>query len=104
MPSMQNQQGFHGMIPPLNQGSHMRGITSNISHGMAPRKFSPMQSVGYVGSGYPAGLQYPRSYPGGIMSQRPDGGSLSAAQPSLPSGSTLTSSGVGTSSSSQVEG
>ncbi|XP_043709679.1 RNA-binding protein BRN1 isoform X1 [Telopea speciosissima] len=106
MPPMQNQPGFHNMLPPVNQGNAVRGITPDLGPGMAPRSFATMPSASYIGSAYPAmpGLQYPMAYPGGMMSQR----SLSTSHGSMPSSisnsNSATSSSVSTNSGAQVEG
>ncbi|CAN0899090.1 RNA-binding protein BRN1 [Linum grandiflorum] len=103
LPSMQNQPGFHGMIPPVNQGNALRGaIRPDISPNMTPRNYG-VPPASYVGSAYPAapGLQYSMPYPGGMMGHRP----LSSSMPQqVGSSSAGSSSGVTTSSGSQVEG
>lgn len=96
LPPMQNQ--FHNMVPPVNQGNGLRGVRPDLSPGVAPRS--------YVGSGYPAvpNLQYPVTYPGGMMNHRPvssSPGSMPSSVANSPSG---TSPGAGSSSGSQVEG
>ncbi|CAI0447789.1 unnamed protein product [Linum tenue] len=108
LPPMQNQPGFHGMIPPINQGNALRGgIRPNLSPNMAPRNYG-VPPASYVGSAYhPAvpGVQYPMTYPGGMMGHRPIGGSPSSASHQVSSSSSPgSSSGVTTSSGSQVEG
>ncbi|XP_077240585.1 RNA-binding protein-defense related 1 isoform X2 [Tasmannia lanceolata] len=105
LPTMQNQPGFHNMIPPVNQGNPLRGITPDLAHSMTPRNFATMQSAGYLGSGYPAlpGLQYPMAYPGGMMGHRPLGGSHGLVQPMVNS-NPATSSSNNTSSGVQMEG
>ncbi|GMJ09159.1 Bruno-like 1, RNA-binding protein-defense related 1 [Hibiscus trionum] len=100
-PPMQNQPAFHNMIPPVNQGSALRGIRPGLNPNIAPRNYA-MPPGSYVGSGYPGvqGLQYPMAYPGGIMSHRP----LTGSPGSTPQANTTSSSSVGTSSGGQIEG
>ncbi|KAK4407069.1 RNA-binding protein BRN1 [Sesamum angolense] len=73
LPLLQNQHAFHNLVPPLNQGNTVRGTTPDLSSGMTPRNYAP---ASYVGSAYPTvpGVQYPVTYPGGMMSNRPLGG------------------------------
>ncbi|KAK4482227.1 hypothetical protein RD792_009373 [Penstemon davidsonii] len=106
LPPFQNQQAFHNLIPPLNQGSNTtRGVTPNLSSGMAPRNYA-MSPASYVGSAYPAvsGVQYPMTYPGGIMSSRPLGGLSGSLSPSTANSQSAASSSVSTSSGGQIEG
>ncbi|KAJ4954613.1 hypothetical protein NE237_011396 [Protea cynaroides] len=42
MPPMQNQPGFHNMVPPVKQGNALRRITPELDPGMAPRSFATM--------------------------------------------------------------
>lgn len=83
----------------------MRGVTPDLSSGMAPRNY-PLSPAGYVGSAYPAvpGVQYPMTYPGGIMSNRPLGGSSGSLSPSTANSQSAASSSVSTSSGGQIEG
>ncbi|VAH18576.1 unnamed protein product [Triticum turgidum subsp. durum] len=66
---MQNQAGFPNMVQPVNQGSSIRGVNSELSPNSLPRSFNSMQ----LGSPYPAGpgMQYPGSYAGGGINSRP---------------------------------
>ena len=102
---MQNQLEFHNMIPPVNQGSALRGITPDLAPNIAPRNYA-MPPASYVGSAYPAvpGLQYPMAYPGGIMSHRPLTSSPGSVPPANTSSNSSSSSSVGTSSGGQIEG
>ncbi|KAL5995346.1 condensin subunit [Asimina triloba] len=102
--SIQNQPGFHNMIPPVNQGNPLRGATHDLTPNLAPRNFSTVQSS-YLGSGYPAvpGLQYPIAFPSGMMNPRPLGGSHSLTQLSLSNSNPATSLSTST-SSGQIEG
>lgn len=95
---MQNQPGFHNLVPPVN-----RGITPDIASSMAPRNFGAVQSR-YMGSAYPSvpGLQYPMAYPGGLMSHRPLGGSHGLAQLAIANSNPAKS--LSASTSSQIEG
>ncbi|KAK6164772.1 hypothetical protein DH2020_001636 [Rehmannia glutinosa] len=74
LPPLQNQHSFHNLIPPLNQGNAIRGLTPDLSSGMSPRNYA-VSPGSYVGSAYPAvpGVQYPMTYAGGILSNRPLG-------------------------------
>ncbi|KAM3354417.1 hypothetical protein ACQJBY_025224 [Aegilops geniculata] len=68
---MQNQGPFQNMGQPVNQGNAIRGVNPELSPNSGPRSFNPM----HLGSPYPAvpGMQYPGSYPGGPMNNRPFG-------------------------------
>ncbi|XP_015891606.3 RNA-binding protein BRN1 isoform X1 [Ziziphus jujuba] len=98
---MQNQPGFHNMIPTVNQGNALRGITPDL----APRSYA-MPPASYVGSAYPAvpGLQHPMAYAGGIMSHRPLSGSPGSVQHAVVSSNSSTSSGTSKSTGGQIEG
>ncbi|XP_043720337.1 RNA-binding protein BRN1-like [Telopea speciosissima] len=104
MPPMQNQPGFLNMVPPINQGNALRGITPDLGPGMAPRSFAAMPSASYIGSAYPAvpHLQYPMASPGGRISHR----LLSSSHSMLPSNSNSNSatSSISTNSGAQIEG
>ncbi|XP_022758119.1 RNA-binding protein BRN1-like isoform X3 [Durio zibethinus] len=105
LPPMQNQPAFHSMIPPVNQGSALQGITPDLAPNIAPRNYA-MPPASYVGSPYPAvpGLQYPMAYPGGIMSHRPLIGSPGSVPQANTSSNSSSSSTVGTNSGGQIEG
>ncbi|XP_059438708.1 RNA-binding protein BRN1 isoform X2 [Corylus avellana] len=104
LPQIQNQPGFHNMIPTVNQGNALRGITPDLGPGMASRNYA-IPPASYVGS-YPGvpGLQHPMAYPGGMMSHRPMSGSPGSVPPAVVNGNSATSSGTGKSSGGQVEG
>ncbi|GLU07463.1 hypothetical protein SLE2022_244200 [Rubroshorea leprosula] len=104
LPPLQNQPAFHNIIPPVNQGSVLRGITPDLAANMGPRNYA-MPPANYVGSAYPAipGLQYPVAYAGGMMGHRPLGSPGSVAPPNASSNSS-TSPGAGSIAGSQVEG
>ncbi|GKV12038.1 hypothetical protein SLEP1_g23242 [Rubroshorea leprosula] len=104
LPPLQNQHAFHNMIPQLNQGSALRGITHDLAANMGPRSYA-MPPASYVGSAYPAvpGLQYPMTYPGGMMGHRPLSSPGSVAPPNANSSSSVSPS-AGSISGSQVEG
>ncbi|KAF9623155.1 hypothetical protein IFM89_037736 [Coptis chinensis] len=101
---MQNQPGFHNLIPPINRGSALRGVSHDLPPGIAPRNFVTMPAGSYIGSAYPSapGIQYPMAYPGGIMSHRPINSSRGLTPPAITNGRgtspTSSSSGI------QVEG
>ncbi|XVF21875.1 hypothetical protein REPUB_Repub12eG0127100 [Reevesia pubescens] len=101
----QNQPAFHNMIPTVNQGSALRGITPDLAPNIGPRNYA-MPPASYVGSAYPTvpGLQYPMAYPGGIMSHRPLIGSPGSVPQANTSSNSSSSSSVGTSSGGQIEG
>ncbi|GAV79070.1 RRM_1 domain-containing protein [Cephalotus follicularis] len=105
MPPMQNQHAFHNMIPPVNHGNTLRGVTPDIAPNISPRSYA-MPPATYVGSAYPAvpSLQYPMAYPGGIMSHRPLSSSPGSVQPAVSNSNSAASSGASTSSGGQVEG
>ncbi|KAL7151298.1 hypothetical protein ABFS83_04G021600 [Erythranthe nasuta] len=96
-PPFQNQHTFHNLVPPLNQGSAMRGV--------APRNYA-MSPASYVGYPYPAlpGIQYPTNYPGRIINNRPYVGSSGSISPSTANTHSAASSSVNTSSRGQIEG
>lgn len=98
LPQMQNQPAFRSIIPPVNQGNVLRGVTPNLGPSMPPRNFA-LPPARYVGSAYPAvpGLQYPVAYPGGMMSNMP-------LRPAIVNSPSAASSSVGGSSGGQVEG
>lgn len=102
---IQSQHGFHNMIPPVNQGNGLRGITPDLAPSMAPRSYA-MPPASYVGSAYPVvpGLQHSLAYPGGITSHRPLNSSPSSVPHAVVSGNSTTSSGTSKSSGGQVEG
>ncbi|KAL0371384.1 UNVERIFIED_CONTAM: RNA-binding protein BRN1 [Sesamum angustifolium] len=103
LPPLQNQHAFHNLVPSLNQGNTVRGTTPDLSSGMTPRNYAP---ASYVGSAYPTvpGVQYPVTYPGGMMSNRPLGGSSGSLSPSTANSQSAASSSVSTSSGGQIEG
>lgn len=105
LPPMQNQPGFHGIIPPVNQGNAMRGASPDLSSNMGPRNYA-MPPSGFVGSGYPAvpGLQYPMPYPGGMLGHRLLNNSPGSVSPAVANSNPSTSSSGGTGSGGQIEG
>lgn len=102
---MQNQPGFHNMIPQVNQGNSLRGITPDLAPNMVPRSYA-MPPASYVGSAYPAvpGLQHPMAYAGGLMSHRPLSGSPGSVQHAVVSSNSSNSSGTSKSTGGQIEG
>ncbi|XP_059660561.1 RNA-binding protein BRN1-like [Cornus florida] len=102
---MQNQPAFHNMIPPVNQGNALRGVTPDLAAGVAPRNYA-MPPASYVGSAYSAvpGVQYSMAYPGGMISSRPLSGSISPVPPASLTSPSAASSSVSGSSGGQVEG
>lgn len=104
LPPLQNQHAFHNLIPPLNQGNAIRGVTPDLSSGVAPRNYAV--SPNYVGSAYPAvhGVQYPLTYPGGMISNRPLVSPSGSLSPSTANSQSAASSSVSTSSGGQNEG
>ncbi|XP_072985209.1 RNA-binding protein BRN1 isoform X1 [Typha latifolia] len=105
--SMQNQATFQNMVPHINQGNTLRGASPEFSAGTAPRTYPAMQSAGYIRSPYPAipGLQYPVSYPGGMVNSRPlEGNSHVSVKPVNMNTNPATSASTNTSSTGQIEG
>ncbi|CAD6234981.1 unnamed protein product [Miscanthus lutarioriparius] len=101
---MQNQGPFQNMVQPLNQGNSIRGVNPELSPSSVQRSFNAMQ----LGSPYPAipGMQYPGSYPGGPMNNRPFGNShnsISIRVPNSNANPTISSS-PSSNAGGQVEG
>jgi CUG-BP- and ETR3-like factor len=99
---MQNQATFQNMVQPVNQGNPQRGTNPELSPSSLHRSFNAMQ----LGSPYAAvpGMQYPGSYPGGLMNNRPFGNCHNSmkvpsanANPAIPSSPSSTVGG-------QIEG
>lgn len=105
LPPVQNQHAFHNMMPSVNQGNALRGVSPELSPAMGLRNYA-MSPGSFVGSTYPPvpGVQYPIAYPGGIMSNRPLSGSPSSAISATANSPSAASSSVSSSSGSQVEG
>ncbi|TYI49036.1 hypothetical protein E1A91_D12G008100v1 [Gossypium mustelinum] len=105
LPPMQNQPAFNNMIPHVNQGSSLRGITPDLAPNIAPRNYA-VPPTSYVGSAYPAvpGLQYPMAYPGGIMNHRLLTGSTGSVPQANINSNSSSSSPVGTNSGGHIEG
>ncbi|XP_004290716.1 PREDICTED: CUGBP Elav-like family member 5 [Fragaria vesca subsp. vesca] len=104
LPALQNQPGFHNMVPPLNQGNALHRIAPDLPPNIAPRNFAMRPS--YLGSGYPGvpGLQHPMVYAGGMMSHRPLSASPGSLSPLVMNSNPATSLGTSRSSGGQVEG
>ena len=102
---MQNQPGFHNMIPQINQGNALRGISPDLPPNMAPRSYG-MHPANFVGSTYPAipGIQHPMAYHGGMMSHRPLSGSPGSMPPAVMNSNAATSPGTSKGSGAQFEG
>lgn len=105
LPQVQNPHAFHNLIPPVNQGNTTRGVTPDLTPGMALRNYA-MPSASYMGSAYPAvhGVQYPMAYPGGMMGSRPSSGPTSPVPLAVVNSHSAPSSSVGVSSGGQIEG
>ncbi|XP_039036800.1 RNA-binding protein BRN1-like isoform X2 [Hibiscus syriacus] len=101
----QNQPAFDNMIPSVNQGSSLRGITPDLASNIAPRNYA-VPPTSYVGSAYPAvpGLQYPMTYPGEIMGHHPFTSSPGSVPQANASSNSSSSSPVGANSGGQIEG
>lgn len=101
LPPMQNQPGFHNMMPHMNQGNALR---PDLGLNVNPRNY-PLPPASYVGS-YPAvpGLQHPMAYPGGMISPRPMSSSPGSVSPAGVNSNSSTSSGSGKHSGGQAEG
>ncbi|KAK9757246.1 hypothetical protein RND81_01G151300 [Saponaria officinalis] len=91
---LQNQPPYPSILP---RGNALRGVRPDVS-GVAPRNF--------VGSGYPAvpNAQFPVTYSGGMLNQRPVNGSPGSLPSAVPNSLGGTSPGAGSSSASQIEG
>ncbi|KAL2323605.1 hypothetical protein Fmac_027984 [Flemingia macrophylla] len=96
---MQNQPGFHHMMPHMNQRNALR---PDLGHSMDPRNYSA-PPASYIGS-YPAGtgIQHPMAYARGMVSPGPVSSSPGSVSPA--GGNSNSSSGAGRSSSGQIEG
>lgn len=102
LPPMQNQPGFHSMVPTVNQGNALRGIAPDLGPSMNPRNYA-IPPASYMGSAY-HGLQHPLAYPGGMFSHRPLSSSPRSVPPAVVSSNFATSSSTGKGSGAQVEG
>ena len=102
---MQNQSTFHNVIPPVNQGNALHGVTPDLSPTMTPRNYD-LPSASYVGSAYQAvpGLQYRMTFPGGVMGNMPLSGSPASVPPAIVNSQSAASSSVSGNSGGQVEG
>ncbi|KAJ1435715.1 RNA-binding domain superfamily [Sesbania bispinosa] len=98
---MQNQPGFHNMMPYMNQGNTLR---PDLGRNMNPRNY-PVPPISYVAS-YSAvpGLQHPMAYPGGMISPRPVSNSPGSVSPAGGNYNSAISSGSTKNSGGQVEG
>ncbi|XP_052188101.1 RNA-binding protein BRN1-like [Diospyros lotus] len=107
LPPVQNQPGFHNMVPSVNQGNALRGVTPDLASGMPSRNYA-IPSARYMGSVYPAvpRLQYPMAYPRGIMGNWPLSSppASSMSVPTTTVHSQSASSSVSRSSGGQAEG
>ncbi|KAF1892121.1 hypothetical protein Lal_00036477 [Lupinus albus] len=102
LPPMQNQPGFHNMMPHMNQGNALR---PDLGPNMNPRNY-PLPPASYVGS-YPAvpGVRHPMAYPGGMISPRPMSSSPGSISPAGGNSNFSMYSGAGKhSGGGQVEG
>ncbi|XP_066320095.1 RNA-binding protein BRN1-like [Miscanthus floridulus] len=102
--SLQNQGPFQNMVQPLNQGNSIRGFNPELSPSSVQKSFNAMQ----LGSPYPAipGMQYPGSYPGGPMNNRPFGNSHNSISIKVPNSNanSAVSSSPSSNAGAQVEG
>ncbi|XP_061366450.1 RNA-binding protein BRN1 [Gastrolobium bilobum] len=98
---MQNQPGFHSMMPHMNQGNALR---PDLGPNMNPRNY-PVPPASYVGS-YPhvPGLHHPMAYPTGLISPGPMSSSPGSISPAGGNSNSATSSGASKISGGQVEG
>ncbi|XP_041016720.1 RNA-binding protein BRN1 isoform X2 [Juglans microcarpa x Juglans regia] len=96
LPPMHNHSGFHNIIPTINQGNALRGVTPELGTNMAPRNYA-MPPASYVGSAYHGipGLQHHVAYPGGMMSHRPPSASLGSVPPAVMNSNPTASSNTG---------
>ena len=101
---MQNQPGFHNMIPQVNQGNAIRGMSPDLAQNMGPRNFG-VAPANYVGSAYHGmpGIQHPMAYSGGMMNHRPPNSSPGSVPPAVVNSNSATSPGT-SKGSGQIEG
>ena len=99
---MQNQAAFQNMVQPVNQGSSIRGANSEVSPNSVPRSFSSTQ----LGSPYSPlpGIQYPGTYPGGAINNRPFANSHNSIRVQNANANSPTSSGASSTPGPQIEG
>jgi CUG-BP- and ETR3-like factor len=99
---MQNQAAFQNMVQPVNQGSSIRGANSELSPNSVPRSFNSTQ----LGSPYSPlpGIQYPGTYPGGAINNRPFANSHNSVKVQNPNANSPTSSGASSNPGPQIEG
>lgn len=89
IPPVQNQPSFQNMVPSTDQGGSAVPVAATTSD-LSPR---PTQNyaippANYLRSPYSMpGVQYPMTYPGGVLSSRPFGNSIRATTPSAASSS-----------------
>ncbi|XP_057780093.1 RNA-binding protein BRN1-like isoform X2 [Salvia miltiorrhiza] len=104
LPELQNRPNFPSLMPSTNHGHAIRGAIPDPSSGTVPSNYAA-PPANYIGSAYPAtpGVHYPRTYPGGIMSNQQFG----ASSPLLSSNSSsqvVAASSVRASSEVHIEG
>lgn len=100
---MQNQATFQNMVQPVNQGNSLRGVNPELSPSSLHRSFNAMQ----LGSPYHTavpGMQYPGSYPGGPMNNRPFGNSHNSAKVPNANANSAISSSPNSNVGGQIEG
>ncbi|XP_039838600.1 RNA-binding protein BRN1-like isoform X2 [Panicum virgatum] len=99
---MQNQAAFQNMVQPVNQGSSIRGANPELSPNSVPRSFSSTQ----LGSPYSPlpGIQYPGTYPGGAINNRPFANSHNSIRVQNANANSPTSSGASSTPGPQIEG
>ncbi|CAL4900402.1 unnamed protein product [Urochloa decumbens] len=99
---MQNQAAFQNMVQPVNQGSSIRGANSELSPNSVPRSFNSTQ----LGSPYSPlpGMQYPGTYPGGAINNRPFANSHNSIKVQNSNANSPTSSGASSNPGPQIEG
>ncbi|XP_027366915.1 RNA-binding protein BRN1-like isoform X2 [Abrus precatorius] len=99
-PPMQNQPGFHNIMPHMNQGNALR---PDLGHNMN----YPVPYASYIGS-YPAvpgiQIQHPMAYPEGMISPRLVCSSPDSISPAGGNNNSVSSSGASKNSSGQIEG
>ncbi|WVZ67491.1 hypothetical protein U9M48_016560 [Paspalum notatum var. saurae] len=99
---MQNQGPFQNMVQPVNQGNSIRGVNPELSPSSVQRSFNAMQ----LGSPYHAipGMQYPGSYPGGLMNNRPFANSHNSIKVPNSNANSAISSSPSSNPGGQIEG
>ncbi|KAL8167714.1 hypothetical protein V2J09_009213 [Rumex salicifolius] len=98
-----NQSPYQNMVPALNQGNALHGVRPDISSAVTQRGYG-LPSPSYVGSGYPANMQYPIPYPSGMIPQRSSTSPGSLPPSVVPNSPSTASPDPSLSSKNHIEG